>query len=439
MRPKTIIQLSFVLVLAATAGATAAERPYLRAAARAARWIESTTVATPQGTVWPVVPPDPATVQSDLYSGVAGPVLFFLEMNRAAADRSYLDKAIQGADFLLAGLAAEKDMGFYTGLAGTAFALEESYKLSGLERHRAGFLRALEVLRAKAAKSGRGVEWTNVTDIISGSSGIGLFLLYAAGELNDASLVTLAGQAGDRLIQLGRAERGGLKWAMSPDFPRLMPNFSHGTAGVAYFLATLFQKTKKKEYLEAALAGAKYLQAVADIEGDGCLIFHNEPDARELYYLGWGHGPAGTARLFERLFEVTQDETWKNWMLKSARSILHSGIPEKQTPGFWNNVGMCCGSAGIADFFLGLYLKTKDKACLDFALRLTVDLLSKAARDGDNLKWVQAEHRTQPELLQAQTGLMQGAAGVGLWLLRLDAYYQGRKPGVILPDDPFGN
>ena len=37
------------------------------------------------------------------------------------------------------------------------------------------------------------------------------------------------------------------------------------------------------------------------------------------------------------------------------------------------------------------------------------------------LRWVQAEHRVRPELLVAQTGYMQGAAGIGMWLLRLDA------------------
>ena len=37
------------------------------------------------------------------------------------------------------------------------------------------------------------------------------------------------------------------------------------------------------------------------------------------------------------------------------------------------------------------------------------------------LKWIQAEHRLHPDRLTAQTGLMQGAAGVGLTLLRLDA------------------
>ena len=53
------------------------------------------------------------------------------------------------------------------------------------------------------------------------------------------------------------------------------------------------------------------------------------------------------------------------------------------------------------------------------------------------IKWIQAEHRVRPEFLQAQTGLMQGAAGIGLWLLRLDAFDHSGVPKVIFPDDPF--
>jgi hypothetical protein len=54
---------------------------------------------------------------------------------------------------------------------------------------------------------------------------------------------------GKRLIELGMIEGGGLKWAMSPEFKALMPNFSHGTAGVCYFLATLYQETNLKSSL----------------------------------------------------------------------------------------------------------------------------------------------------------------------------------------------
>jgi hypothetical protein len=53
------------------------------------------------------------------------------------------------------------------------------------------------------------------------------------------------------------------------------------------------------------------------------------------------------------------------------------------------------------------------------------------------LKWIQAEHRTRPELLVAQTGLMQGAAGIGLYLLHLDALERGQHIKIVLPDTPF--
>jgi hypothetical protein len=35
------------------------------------------------------------------------------------------------------------------------------------------------------------------------------------------------------------------------------------------------------------------------------------------------------------------------------------------------------------------------------------------------------------------TGLMQGAAGVGLAMLHLDGVKENRSPFVVLPDNPF--
>lgn len=433
--------LALLLLSTATQGCREprahADRPYLDAAVRAARWIMASAIPSQTGLSWPAVPPDAATVQTDLYSGTPGVVLFLLEMNRATGDPEYLKRAEQGADFLLASLPSQNQAGFYTGLSGIAFVIGETAKLSGKPEYRDGFRTCLGHLKQQALNTGKGVEWDSVTDIIAGSAGIGLFLLYAADELNDLSLLRLAMQAGDRLLEKAQEEAGGLKWAMSPDFPRLMPNFSHGTAGVAYFLAELFRKTQRKEYLEAALAGAQYLRAIAKTEGDGCLIFHNEPDGRDLYYLGWCHGPAGTARLFFLLYEVTADKSWLDWAKRSANSLLESGIPEKRTPGFWNNVGVCCGSAGVAEFFLNAYKLAGEKPYLDFCLRMTEDLLSKATEERGGLKWVQAEHRAKPDFLEAQTGLMQGAAGIGLWLLNLDGYDQKREPGIVFPDSPF--
>jgi len=364
-------------------------------------------------------------------------VLFFLETFYATGDEAFLDDARAGADYLIATLEEEKGAGLYVGISGIGFALEETFKATKDKKYRMGVERCVEYLKENAVRKGAGVEWDQTTDIISGTAGTGLFLIHASRELNDASLLELAVLAGQRLMELGQPEGGGIKWAMDPDYPRLMPNFSHGTAGISYFLASLYAETKKKEFLDAALSGASYLQSIAQTEGDVCLVFHHEPDGKDLFYLGWCHGPTGTAQLFYRLYQVTGDKSWMQWVEKCARAILQSGIPEKQTPGFWNNVGQCCGSAGVAEFFLNLYRIQRKPEYLDFARHLTSDLLKRGTRDDAGLRWVHAEHRTRPKLLFAQTNLMQGAAGIGLWLLHLDYFEQGKKQRIVLPDCPF--
>ncbi len=56
-------------------------------------------------------------------------------------------------------------------------------------------------------------------------------------------------------------------------------------------------------------------------------------------------------RLFYLLFQITRDQEWMDWVEMGAKAIMESGVPEQEVEGFWNNVGVCCGSAGVADFF----------------------------------------------------------------------------------------
>jgi hypothetical protein len=63
--------------------------------------------------------------------------------------------------------------------------------------------------------------------------------------------------------------------------------------------------------------------------------------------------------------------------------------------------------------------------------------MKRATRDERGLRWVQAENRTQPTNLVAQTGFMQGAAGIGTWFLQLDALERGERWRYPQPDTPF--
>ena len=83
------------------------------------------------------------------------------------------------------------------------------------------------------------------------------------------------------------------------------------------------------------------------------------------------------------------------------------------------------------------YRRGGEERDLKLAQELARDLLSRGTRDASGLRWVQAEHRVRPELLQAQAGCRQGAAGMGLWLLRQRAHTKGVREPARFPDDRF--
>ena len=413
---KTTAPLAAALALAMTGHAP--ETPSLALARDAGAWILA------QG--------PPAGL--DLYHGAAGVVWFLCELGAATGDPAVARDARDRADALVAALEGEADCGLYSGLGGVGFALRRAFELTGEPRYRDGARRAAALIRQRAVPAGSGIEWPGQGyDVISGSAGIGLHLLWEARKEGDPASRELAEKAGRRLLELGIPAGSGTKWAAATDTPMVMPNFSHGTAGVAYFLATLGQETGRREFLDAALGGARYLTSIARTAGDTALVYHHEGDGEDLYYWSWCHGPAGTARLFYRLYAVTGDCAWLEWAQKGARALLASGLPESEPPGWWDNVGPCCGHAGVAELLLGL----GEPRHLELARRITAYLSSRATCDAEGARWVQAEHRVHPELREAQTGYMQGAAGVGMWLLRADALERGTAGPAVLPDSPF--
>ena len=52
------------------------------------------------------------------------------------------------------------------------------------------------------------------------------------------------------------------------------------------------------------------------------------------------------------------------------------------------------------------------------------------------LAWDQAEHRARPDWVQRQTGYMQGAAGIGGFLLHFGTWASGRAVGLHPLDWP---
>ena len=421
-----------------------ASRPYLDLALRCAQWIDRSAQNIDGAVAWPADPLRPATIGLDYYNGMPGVVVFYANLARATGDARWRTRAEQGARYLVSQTdrAGDKlNAGLYTGLAG----LVGTYMTLGDPLELAPWTATAKDAAAKLAARARtvadGAEWLDSNDIISGTAGIGLLLHHAARKWNDKALADLSIRAGKRLIRTAQPAEGGLMWFPSATLTRNYPNFSHGTAGVAYFLATLYGSTKDKMFLDAALAGAKYLDAIATRRNGARAIFHVSDGGTDRFYLSWCHGPVGTARLFDRLYTTTGDAQWRQWIDELTAWVVQSGAPEQQSAGYWNNISQCCGATGIGQYCIDLtrHYKPAAAAALDaLRQRVPAHLASHASEDAAGLRWVQAENRTQPENLVAQTGVMQGAAGVGMFFLSLDAYSRQSPGPSPWPDSPWG-
>lgn len=419
----------------------ATSSPELETALKAARWLNASRIETPNGVTWPNDPNIPHRQGTDLYHGFPGVVLFHLELYHATREQRWLDEARLGANELVARLPAMNTVGnagLYTGLAGAAWVLEETHRATADGRYRDAATNAVEMIHTHAKLDGDGAVWKNdVNDIIGGSAGIGLFLLWAEREMGHSKSRQLAVAAGRRLLSQGQPAAGGQKWYAAPGGRNLYPNFSHGTAGVGYFLASLYRASGDRAFLEGALAGARYLESVANTDGGGFRVFHHEPGGEQLFYLSWCHGPPGSSRFFYELAQATQDDRWLAPVRRGAQSIIDSGIPEKRTPGFWNNISQCCGNCGVGEHFLALQDALPAASYAATVKCIADDTLQRATAAGDGLKWIQAEHRVSPEDVKAQTGFMQGAAGVGTFFLHLDASRSRKRSPIVWPDSPF--
>ena len=255
---------------------------FIAAAVDAARWIRSTARETEHGLIWLPDPNQPErdatiTAPATIYSGNAGIVLFLLELADATGDSSYLDEARRGADQIAATWREVLDfpfmipldhvnLDFNHGLSGTAFTLAQVWRATGDTSYRDA---ALEITRhiADVATAHDGAAfWTGAPSAALGDGAIVLYLLWAAREFDDPSLLDLARRSGEHTLALAEPEaRGGLKWTgfpmetlgMSPD--AYMPNFEFGTAGVAYVLSRLAEETGDERFLRAAAEGARHV------------------------------------------------------------------------------------------------------------------------------------------------------------------------------------
>lgn len=434
---------------------------YERFALEVETFIRSQARVTDHGQAWAHSPDRPKNVSYSLYNGSAGIIVFYIELFRASGNSQFLDTAVSAGRELehFARSVEWQSCAMYTGWPGHAFSLFCLYEVTGDERFLDAGRFCLDRLHASSTSIGSGIGWIEpmpfsnihgfegdreIFDASVGAAGAGMVLLHAARNGYHDSAIERARLIGDRLLEVGEPALGGRNWPLMSDmpFPWSPSNFAHGAAGVGTFLGLLANQTGHDEYQKAAVDAAAHLQAISvpgggpRVHQTGHLVAHHaEADGANLFYLSACHGPVGTSRLFNLLAESTGDPAYTKWTESALDALLSCGVPETRSKGFWNNVSQCCGDAGVGDWALRAYRQHGDERCLDLAVRVANELERRSTTDVGR-SWPQAEHREVPDFLQAQTGYMQGAAGIGSFFLHLLTTLRGDADTtkIVFPD-----
>jgi lantibiotic modifying enzyme len=234
----------------------------------------------------------------------------------------------------------------------------------------------------------------------------------------------------DLLLDDADETEAGLDWGMVPHAPSRGPNFSHGTAGVASALAIAGTGLGRADLVAAAVRGAEHLLSVGQLDEHGFVVPHTIPPSHrevEPVTYTWCNGAAGTALLFAALSRAGVAEvggyptTWLRQRCFDA--ILAAGVPQRLRPGFWDNDGRCCGTAGVGDVLLDAYQDAagQDRAewLLGAASKMADALVERADRDDAGARWRFVEYRIAKPLLPPGTSWMQGSAGIAAFLFRM--------------------
>ena len=221
-----------------------------------------------------------------------------------------------------------------------------------------------------------------------------------------------------------------------------MPNFSHGLAGIAAVLTVAGVELERPELVDAGRRGAEHLVTLGINDSKGFRVPRVIPWAErhgDEYTYNWCHGGAGTALLFSALEYAGVDqvagESPTTWRRRCLDSVRYSGIPERLHPGFWDNDGRCCGTAGAGDAFLDAWHRDGDPRDLEFAVRLADAVVARAIHDGGSAYWRFVEHKNEDPLLPPGVGWMQGAAGIAAYLFRIERVLGGGQDAVERMDN----
>lgn len=434
---------------------------YLETALKTHDYLESIKVQHESGVYWAI--PGNDAGNSTLFGGSGGVLFFYLELYKVTGDQKYLEIVHSGTDFidknwkktineakavmLANGITADTgvEYNYYMGVAGVGEGLITIYNALKREQELDTIREITEYILDGVKNDADGIHWGTDCSMFY-DSGIMLYLYHASELIKDERILTTANKIADTIVSKAiKDERGGFAWTstLHAGVDRV-PNFEGGTAGVGYALAAAYKYNQKESCLNAAIESAKHIKAIAVKQGEGFLIpWHDEPGKEPIFYVSNCHGPAGTSKLFYKLYELTKNNQYLEDIKGLYRGLRFLGVPEKMSAGYWNSVCVCCGTAGVLQFLIncGIIFEREEIAeDIIKTAKLAANILlgeQEKKIGGRYGVWPIAYERIKPENIAPEYSYLTGAVGIAAALLQTYLFLKNDFEWIRFIDDPY--
>lgn len=286
----------------------------------------------------------------NIFNGVGGIPLFLCEYYKARKHPEALTLAERAVRWCMSAKPEEDcfERGLQLGRTGVAYAALVLAEIS-----------PSDTLLSFAAENGRHLCHEApgpITDFVSGEASNGWFLLKLWIRTGDQAFLDGAVRCAEWIEGHIVRERGWTFCLAEPVEKSFGENaftgLSHGTSGVAVFLAFLFEQTGNERWKNLSLELFQTLTSTA-VKIHGGLNWSVYLGGTELPRCQYSHGSAGIGLAYARAATLLQEPSLLAVALRAGKATYHYGD-------FRKNPTLCTGVAGSGELMIELFLQTGD-------------------------------------------------------------------------------
>ncbi|HSX09496.1 MAG TPA: lanthionine synthetase LanC family protein [Candidatus Saccharimonadales bacterium] len=414
---------------------------YLEEAIRIGDQLLATAIPSKDGISWLTIGiindmPSSRKKFIDIYNGVAGIALFFLELYSLTNKQEYLLTAEQAMSWV-AWYEKKYPSNYYafiTGNLGVSFVYLRFYEVTKKSSYLTNAL-------SLAKKSNISLQDPSVpNDFLNGLSGTLLGLVHLYARTQKKWLLEYIYRYTEVLVRNAKFAKVGLYWDRNSYQIRPLCGFSHGSSGIGfvflelghyfknpsfYFIAKqafayedyyFDKRIRNWPYFVLPFSPTNYKKSLRKEYKQGNYKIFNEKGDKNT----WCHGASGIGLSRVRMYELTKmfEKDISNALKKTKDAHLES-------------FSLCHGMGGNAELFLESYLVFGNKNYLKYAEDIARQALEQKKRKKKYLpgiKFIPAKALENPSLFL-------GIAGIGYYLLRLS--FPDKIPSLLAPKLTF--